>query len=439
MMRYDLLTARITAIVLFALAAVCVSAQPQPDMQRGGFELTVSQEFDDTGRTILVVNTAVPYRRLVFLRRGERYESSYRVYMELLDARDEAARGDVWEESVAVATYEETKSSSTVSATRKSFPVEPGSYTVDVTIEVINTSLRFKREREIKIVGRGEGNLELAEPVFTIAKITAEDGGPEVGEVVLTSCGSAEGGGPRMIPGATFAEFNGWLRIMYNLVSPPPETPADRYILSVKVQDAQKRAVLYNRTHVRTRESGLLTFCLEINVDEFSMGDYVVSTVVERPGSDERTAAEGTFTVLLNRSIFGKHFGEAVEILSLFAEEEELEELRTAEGAARVDAWNRFWRKRDPTPSTEGNEELEQFLARVNYVLKNFSKYRDGWRTDRGKIYIKYGEPDKVINTDGTTLGSRVQYWIYYSRNIAYVFEDASGMGEYQLITTQMI
>jgi GWxTD domain-containing protein len=304
---------------------------------------------------------------------------------------------------------------------------------------VIDTSLRLEQTKEIRIVGRGEGKLELAEPVFTISKVRSSIDKPPRGEILLTACEASGDAGVRVIPGASFAEFDAWLRVVYNLVAPPPDTISDRYRVSISVKDHKGELVLYNRKRVQTRETGLLTFCIEFNVDEFHMGDYILSTIVERPGTEEQTSVEAHFAILLNRSIFGDNFDEALEILSIIAEEDELADLTRAPEEERVDAWLRFWKKRDPTPSTEGNEEMEQFLARVNYAIKNFSKFRPGWKTDRGRIYIKFGEPDKVINTDGKMLGSRIQYWIYYSQGLAYVFEDSSGMGEYQLLTTQMI
>lgn len=406
---------------------------------RGGFELAVSQEFDEAGQTLLVVSTTVAYQRLVFFRKHSSYESRYRIYMELLDDRNDAVRGDVWEESVVTKTYEETMASTSVSTIRRSFPVDSGEYTVNVTFEVIDTSLKLEKTKAIRIIGRGEGKLELAEPVFTITKVRQQNDKPPRGEILLAACEASEDEGIRVIPGASFAEFDAWLRVVYNLVAPPPDTLSDRYRVSISVKDHEGDIVLYNRKRVQTRETGLLTFCLEFNVDEFHMGDYILSTIVERPDTDERTSVEAHFTILLNRSIFGNNFDEALEILSIIAEEDELADLRKAPENERAGAWLRFWKKKDPTPSTAGNEEMEEFLSRVNYAIKNFSKFRSGWQTDRGRIYIKYGEPDKVINTDGKMLGSRIQYWIYYSQGLAYVFEDTSGMGEYQLLTTQMI
>jgi GWxTD domain-containing protein len=431
-----------TIVLLSAVSCIfTISAAPQihpGESMRGGFELAVTQEFDDEGRTLLVVNTTIPYRRLVFFRRENSYESRYRIYMELLDERNDPVRGDVWEESVVTGTYEETKAAASVSTTRKTFPIDSGEYTVNVTLEVIDTSLKLKKSKTVRIVGRGEGTLELAEPVFTVSKAGRTREKPPRGEILLSACEASDDRGISVIPGTSFAEFDGWLRVVYNLVA-PSDTISDRQLVSMSVKDHRGTVLLYNRKRVGTGKAGLLTFCLEFNVDQFHIGEYILSMIVETIGADEQTSVDAHFTILLNRSVFADNFSEMLEILSIIAEEKELSDLREASEEERADAWLRFWKKRDPTPSTAGNEEMERFLGRVNYAVKNFSQFRPGWRTDRGRIYIKYGEPDKIINTDGKVLGSRIQYWIYYSQGLAYVFEDASGMGEYQLLTTQMI
>jgi GWxTD domain-containing protein len=61
--------------------------------------------------------------------------------------------------------------------------------------------------------------------------------------------------------------------------------------------------------------------------------------------------------------------------------------------AARAEFWRQFWKEKDPTPTTERNERYEEHLARVAFADENFPSSSFCW-DDRGKIYIKYGDPD---------------------------------------------
>lgn len=63
----------------------------------------------------------------------------------------------------------------------------------------------------------------------------------------------------------------------------------------------------------------------------------------------------------------------------------------------QIQAMQRFWDERDPTPGTSKNELYERFLARVAYTARFYGEaQRPGPITDRGKIYIRYGAPSEV-------------------------------------------
>lgn len=60
-----------------------------------------------------------------------------------------------------------------------------------------------------------------------------------------------------------------------------------------------------------------------------------------------------------------------------------------------------------------------------------------GWRTDRGRIYLKYGPPDEVLRRPQAGPTQPYEVWKYTrSRNRKFVFLDRTGLGNYQLIFT---
>ncbi len=54
----------------------------------------------------------------------------------------------------------------------------------------------------------------------------------------------------------------------------------------------------------------------------------------------------------------------------------------------------KFWKKRDPTPSTPENERFIEHFRRVKYALESFPDLIPPYYDDRGKVYVKYGLPD---------------------------------------------
>jgi GWxTD domain-containing protein len=55
-----------------------------------------------------------------------------------------------------------------------------------------------------------------------------------------------------------------------------------------------------------------------------------------------------------------------------------------------------FWLRRDPTPDTAENEYKEEHYRRIAYANEHFAAGVQGWRTDRGRMYIMYGKPDEI-------------------------------------------
>jgi GWxTD domain-containing protein len=69
-----------------------------------------------------------------------------------------------------------------------------------------------------------------------------------------------------------------------------------------------------------------------------------------------------------------------------------------------------YWAQRDPTPSTGKNEERDRFYQRVDYANKNFGTagIEKGMNSDRGRTYIRYGEPDEIRREVMPTNGLQV-------------------------------
>ncbi|MGQ9672393.1 MAG: GWxTD domain-containing protein [Candidatus Aminicenantales bacterium] len=95
-----------------------------------------------------------------------------------------------------------------------------------------------------------------------------------------------------------------------------------------------------------------------------------------------------------------------------------------------------FWRKRDPDPDTEENEFKKEFFDRVDYANKRFREGIPGWKTDRGRIYIFMGPPDKFeefFTHDDPDVRGPILWWIYYNYELGIEFVDERGNGAYKI------
>ncbi len=424
------------AILLLAfLAALPCRAQDElfGTERRKEFELSVRQIFGPENRPVIVVTTSIPYSRLVFLLEGDEYVSKYRVYLEIRPKKGKGLRGEVWEEAVTAGQYGATQSNKNIATSSRNFDIDPGEYRIKVSIEVIDTSLRFTREREIRVVEHGQGVLVLSEPVFMIPLRSSDSEKPPPGEMGIHLCGEDESF--LQSPNAIYQGFDLWTRVSYTVVGP---FAGERIAVTARVVDLRDRILLYNHTLLTGTGEGHLQLCLDFQIDNLQLGEYEVEVSALLPGGTERAAATGKFSVLFTRSSFTYRFDQTLEILSIIADDDELRGLREAPEEERVEAWRRFWKKRDPTSGTGSNERLDEFLSRVSYVMRNYSHFSPGWRTDRGRVYIRHGRPDKISEAS-SGIGRSYQYWYYYSLGAVFIFEDPVGTGEYQLVSTEML
>lgn len=110
-----------------------------------------------------------------------------------------------------------------------------------------------------------------------------------------------------------------------------------------------------------------------------------------------------------------------------------------------------FWDRRDPSPDTVENEYREEYYERFAYANENFTSGIPGWKTDRGRMYIKWGKPDSVESRPaggsydrpsweggGSTTTYPFETWFYrhldgVGDGIEIEFVDPSGTGEYRI------
>ena len=100
---------------------------------------------------------------------------------------------------------------------------------------------------------------------------------------------------------------------------------------------------------------------------------------------------------------------------------------------------DRFWEINDSDVSTKRNEFYELIRERIKYCNNHYSHFGKGWKTDQGRIYIKYGEPDDILYdyTDLSTKYAQKKYEIWKFRthyNYTYLFLDFQTNGNYKLI-----
>jgi GWxTD domain-containing protein len=124
----------------------------------------------------------------------------------------------------------------------------------------------------------------------------------------------------------------------------------------------------------------------------------------------------------------------AVDQLRYIAKDEDMEFIRQGKDPdERKKRFQEFWQKRDPDPRTAQNELMEEYYARVSYANEHFSHFVDGWRTDMGMVYIRFGPPENIERHPFETDTRPYEVWYYYQLNRQFIFVDRNGFGDYRL------
>ncbi len=96
-----------------------------------------------------------------------------------------------------------------------------------------------------------------------------------------------------------------------------------------------------------------------------------------------------------------------------------------------------FWHTRDKINNTKPGEFRKIYMKRVEIANETFKTMgREGWKTDRGRILLLYGEPDEYERFPSSMNALPYIIWYYYDLEGSqfFVFTDMYGFGDYQQI-----
>ncbi|OGD71836.1 MAG: hypothetical protein A2Y64_08295 [Candidatus Coatesbacteria bacterium RBG_13_66_14] len=93
-----------------------------------------------------------------------------------------------------------------------------------------------------------------------------------------------------------------------------------------------------------------------------------------------------------------REFEQILHEIGLIAAEDEIIRLKAAPPEGRWTLVDHFWAVRDSDPTTPENEYKIEYYRRLAYVREHFATgYSDGLDTDPGRIYVRFGPPDEIV------------------------------------------
>ncbi|MCK4607378.1 MAG: GWxTD domain-containing protein [candidate division Zixibacteria bacterium] len=309
-----------------------------------------------------------------------------------------------------------------------SFELEPGKYEVALTLRDKQSSKMISRDVELKLKDFNSKKPRLSDIEFVMATgpVDQEPSIFDKGSLAVVPSVSREFGGAGDDRVAYYIEIYRGRDSMSNVF-------VETTIRSERGSMAYRDSLTAELSNAVTRQ-----FC-EVSLSNLTPGDYRLEVILRGRRNKKLDQKEKTFRVeWTQEALIRNDFKEVLNILSLIATSEEIDELKKHESYDdRVRAIEAFWLSRDPTQGTVDNETRSEFYRRVRYANKNFGYFRQrGWHSDRGRTYISYGEPDEIDDFPISPNRRPYQIWHYYQggRYLKFTFIDENEDGDYRLM-----
>jgi GWxTD domain-containing protein len=119
------------------------------------------------------------------------------------------------------------------------------------------------------------------------------------------------------------------------------------------------------------------------------------------------------------------------EVLKVILPADEMQRLQQAPPTQRLRAWRDALQRLFPGPPEAALDVLQQRWQEASIAF--VEPQRPGWRTDRGRVYIRRGAPDEIEQLRDPETQERLERWRYRATNHVFVFRDRNGTGDWVL------
>ena len=227
--------------------------------------------------------------------------------------------------------------------------------------------------------------------------------------------------------------------LIYFEIYPGKDTSLNA-LVETRIHKVTGRKVYHDTVYLMMNQE-VLREVRSIDLTDIETGDYkLIVEVTRKRNKKPYYRSETRLSVFWPIESMVRHkYDVVMRQLKYIATPQEADALKRAKTEdEKISAWNTFWELRDPTPGDGHNEAKASFYQRVNYANHKFRTLRrEGWETDRGRIFLKHGIPDETIDQPfSPSLSDSYQIWLYYhnvSEPLRFTFIDNFGDGDYRL------
>ncbi|MDX9857033.1 MAG: GWxTD domain-containing protein [candidate division Zixibacteria bacterium] len=238
---------------------------------------------------------------------------------------------------------------------------------------------------------------------------------------------------------------------LYNLTM--ADAPQDRYRVQFRVLDSSGVAVRELGTISRSKPGPTAVVAQSFDITGWRTGFYSLELAATDPASQRADTLTLPFrimstsevaTIIASRASSPDPYdslslSQKLNLVKYELTPDQRLTLESLSDSGKENYLRQYWRDRDETPATTANEARLELIRRFHYANDRFStnEMRDnGWLSDRGRIYIRYGEPSETVSRFAPVVGYPYLVWFYRNirEGLAFVFEDQHGYSDFELV-----
>lgn len=367
----------------------------------------------------------IPYRLLVFERNENSFTAGFSVIVEILDEGSKLVARDIKESKIVVDNFEATNDRSIFLQDFLSFKIKPGEYKVAAFISDKNSSEELPLKPSALILE--ENNSVLHPLVINSEELICI----ENKSFILANSGGkvpySSNNFHLIIPirDTTISELK--IEIENNDEIITSTITNESIVLPIGISDCEKQIVIskiVDNLPVRN-------FIFRNVNEKLKEGEVILSVTSDDNSIDEEFRSE---VVWFNKPFSLMDTEKAIEYLSFIESDSVVYSMLKESNDDYPNILSSYWSKYDPNPGTVFNEVMAEYYNRVDYAIKEFKGIGkdDGAKTDRGVVYIKFGQPEKIERTSNS-MGQIIETWKYSNPERRFSFIDKKGTGNFTL------
>ncbi len=369
----------------------------------------------DSATTRVDAFIQVPYNQIQFVKSDKGFTASYTVTISVFnESRDQLVVEKVWNEEVNEKDFEQTNSQNNYNLSFKSFFLPPGSFLIRSSVEDKESKKEYSTENPFRVKSLEET--------------------PALSDVIFISKISETGDAKKILPNVSgnVATQKEGVPLFFEAYSDSASDMRMEYIIT-----NDKKDIIFQSNESQHLDSGKTQIFHTIKDSTISLGKYLLTiSLLNNKGVAVASTNKGFFSRWSGVPTTVKDLDLAVDQLVYIASQSELDYIKDAKTKEeKTKRYLEFWKKKDPSPSTEENEVFNEYYRRIEYANQHFSHYVKGWKTDRGMVFILLGAPNNVDRHPFDVDSKPYEIWQYYQMNRQFVFVDENGFGDYRLIT----